>query len=84
MPSGGCDGKRAFNALLPLNLRKIQITIPMRLKQRIDIDIFSLNMPELSSPIGYPVALLIMVSMTAGMLLYFSKKGWLSFTKKRK
>jgi magnesium transporter len=49
-----------------------------------DPKVSSLNMPELSSPIGYPMVLLIMVGMTVGMLLYFSKKGWLSFTKKRK
>jgi magnesium transporter len=36
-----------------------------------------LNMPELSSPIGYPVVLLVMVGVAGGMLLYFKRKRWL-------
>lgn len=35
------------------------------------------NMPELHNPIGYPVALSLMISVAAIMLLYFRKKGWL-------
>lgn len=33
-------------------------------------------MPELSSPYGYPVVLLLMGSMTMGLLAYFHKKKW--------
>jgi magnesium transporter len=36
-----------------------------------------LNMPELSSPIGYPVVLLLMAAVAGGMLLYFKRKRWL-------
>jgi magnesium transporter len=36
-----------------------------------------LNMPELSSPIGYPVVLLVMAAVAGGMLLYFRRKRWL-------
>jgi magnesium transporter len=36
-----------------------------------------LNMPELSSPIGYPVVLLVMAAVAGGMLLYFKRKHWL-------
>jgi magnesium transporter len=34
-------------------------------------------MPELSSPIGYPAVLLVMVAVAGGMLLYFKRKRWL-------
>jgi magnesium transporter len=36
-----------------------------------------LNMPELSSPIGYPAVLLVMAAVAGGMLLYFKRKRWL-------
>jgi magnesium transporter len=36
-----------------------------------------LNMPELSSPIGYPVVLLLMAAVAGGMVLYFKRKRWL-------
>jgi magnesium transporter len=36
-----------------------------------------LNMPELSSPIGYPVVLLVMAAVAGGMLLFFKRKRWL-------
>ena len=36
-----------------------------------------LNMPELSSPIGYPAVLLVMAAVAGGMLLYFRRKRWL-------
>jgi magnesium transporter len=36
-----------------------------------------LNMPELGSPIGYPVVLLVMAAVAGGMLLYFKRKRWL-------
>jgi magnesium transporter len=36
-----------------------------------------LNMPELSSPIGYPVVLLVMAAVAGGMLLYLKRKRWL-------
>jgi magnesium transporter len=35
-----------------------------------------LNMPELQWYWGYPLALLVMVIMTAGMVVYFKKKNW--------
>lgn len=34
-------------------------------------------MPELHEPYGYPVVLVIMGVMVAGMLIYFKRKGWL-------
>lgn len=34
-------------------------------------------MPELQSPYGYPIALLLMFCTSIGMLLFFRKKGWL-------
>jgi magnesium transporter len=36
-----------------------------------------LNMPELSSPIGYPAVLVLMAAVAGGMLLYFKRKRWL-------
>jgi magnesium transporter len=36
-----------------------------------------LNMPELSSPIGYPAVLLLMAAVAGLMVLYFKRKGWL-------
>jgi magnesium transporter len=34
------------------------------------------HMPELDWPWGYPAALLLMVGVAAGMLLYFKRKKW--------
>jgi magnesium transporter len=36
-----------------------------------------LNMPELSSPIGYPAVLLMMAAVAGGMVLFFKRKHWL-------
>jgi magnesium transporter len=36
-----------------------------------------LNMPELSSPVGYPAVLLLMAVVAGSMILYFKRKGWL-------
>ncbi len=41
------------------------------------------NMPELSWPFGYPLALGIMLLIAGGMLLYFANKGWIGTGKKR-
>lgn len=35
------------------------------------------HMPELAKPWGYPVCLLVMLSIAAGQLLYFKKRRWL-------
>jgi magnesium transporter len=35
------------------------------------------HMPELASPIAYPIALLVMLISAAGPVLYFKRKGWL-------
>jgi magnesium transporter len=35
------------------------------------------HMPELAWPIGYPLALLVMVLSSAGPVIYFKRKGWL-------
>ncbi|MBO3269410.1 magnesium/cobalt transporter CorA [Hymenobacter defluvii] len=37
-----------------------------------------LNMPELYSPIGYPVLIVVLVVIVVGQLVYFWRKGWLS------
>lgn len=37
-----------------------------------------MNMPELNSPWGYPMVLLVLTTTTVGLLLFFRKKGWLS------
>ncbi len=34
------------------------------------------SMPELNWPFGYPLVLLVMLGMAAGMVLYFRRKGW--------
>ncbi|MDD9899704.1 MAG: magnesium/cobalt transporter CorA [Alphaproteobacteria bacterium] len=36
-----------------------------------------MNLPELSSPIGYPVTLGVMAMITTGFLIYFKKLGWI-------
>lgn len=35
------------------------------------------NMPELSSPYGYPALLVVMMTIAVVLLLYFRRKGWL-------
>jgi magnesium transporter len=40
--------------------------------------ILPLNMPELYSPLGYPILLGILALIVAGQLYYFWRKGWLS------
>jgi magnesium transporter len=42
-----------------------------------DPDTSPWNMPELRWRFGYPLALLTMAVATAGMLVYFRRKGWL-------
>jgi magnesium transporter len=37
-----------------------------------------LNMPELYSPLGYPILLAILAVIVAGQLFYFWRKGWLT------
>ena len=36
-----------------------------------------LNMPEISSPLGYPLLILIMIIITIIMIIYFLKKKWI-------
>ncbi|HEX2981864.1 MAG TPA: CorA family divalent cation transporter, partial [Anaerolineaceae bacterium] len=33
-------------------------------------------MPELQSPLGYPMVIVIYLLIAGGMLFYFKKKGW--------
>ncbi len=35
------------------------------------------HMPELDQPLGYPAVLILMVSVTVGMLFFFRRKKWL-------
>jgi len=42
-----------------------------------DTEISPWNMPELHTRYGYPVLLLVMLGLAAGMLYYFKKKKWL-------
>lgn len=35
------------------------------------------NMPELQSDIGYPIVMVFMVSVAAGLLVYFKRREWL-------
>ncbi|QKG56014.1 magnesium/cobalt transporter CorA [Hymenobacter sp. BRD128] len=37
-----------------------------------------LNMPELYSPLGYPILLVVLTLIVAAQLYYFWRKGWLS------
>ncbi len=41
------------------------------------------NMPELSSPYGYPILLSVMALVGMGMLLYFRSLGWLGSGRKK-
>jgi magnesium transporter len=41
-------------------------------------------MPELHSPLGYPVALGAMVAVAAGMILFFRRRGWLGSGRRRR
>lgn len=36
-----------------------------------------LNMPELYSPIGYPITIAVLVLIVTVQLVYFYRKGWL-------
>ncbi len=40
--------------------------------------VLPLNMPELYSPLGYPVLLAVLGLIVAGQIFYFWRKGWLS------
>ena len=40
--------------------------------------VLPLNMPELYSPLGYPILIGVLVLIVAGQLYYFWRKGWLS------
>jgi len=40
--------------------------------------VLPLNMPELYSPLGYPILLAVLVLIVAGQVFYFWRKGWLS------
>jgi magnesium transporter len=42
------------------------------------------NMPELHHPLGYFGALLAMIVIAGGMLIYFGRRGWLGSSKSRK
>jgi magnesium transporter len=35
------------------------------------------NMPELDSRVGYPLVLVVMVSVASGMVAYFRRRGWI-------
>ncbi len=41
------------------------------------VDASPWNMPELQWYLGYPLTLLVMAVLTAGMVLYFRRKGWI-------
>ena len=41
------------------------------------------HMPELGHSLGYPLALLLMLLVSTFMLIYFHRKGWLTFGEKR-
>jgi magnesium transporter len=41
------------------------------------------HMPELKQPWGYPAALLLMLSVAAGLLVYFKRRGWIGKTTPR-
>ena len=40
--------------------------------------VLPLNMPELYSPVGYPILLGVLALIVVGQLFYFWRKGWLS------
>ena len=40
--------------------------------------VLPLNMPELYSPLGYPILIGVLLLIVAGQLYYFWRKGWLS------
>lgn len=42
-----------------------------------DANVSPYNMPELSQPYGYPVAVAAMVAIAAGMLVFFRRRGWI-------
>lgn len=42
------------------------------------------NMPELHARYGYPVALIVMISLAAGQLIYFRRRGWLGARRGRR
>ncbi|MBO7373831.1 MAG: magnesium transporter CorA, partial [Oscillospiraceae bacterium] len=35
------------------------------------------NMPELDSPLGYPLVIVASIAVIVGMLIFFKKKKWL-------
>ncbi len=42
-----------------------------------DREVSDLNMPELGSPVGYPVVIGVMVTIGLGLLVFFWRRGWL-------
>jgi magnesium transporter len=42
-----------------------------------DPDVSPFNMPELGWYWGYPAALLVMLALAGGLLLFFRRKGWI-------
>ena len=42
-----------------------------------DTGVSELNMPELGSPVGYPVVMIGMLAAGLGLLWYFKRRGWL-------
>lgn len=42
-----------------------------------DVGASGVNMPELRSPVGYPVVLGVMLAIGLGLLWYFKRRGWL-------
>lgn len=49
-----------------------------------DPDVSPWNMPELEWRYGYPAVWIVMILVTAGMVIFFRKQGWLSSLSPRK
>ena len=62
------------------DMRKISAWVAMAAVPTMIAGIYGMNfdsMPELSSSLGYPLVLLLMLATVAGLYRYFKRSGWL-------
>jgi magnesium transporter len=62
------------------DMRKISAGVALVAAPTLIAGVYGMNfdhMPELGWTIGYPLALLLMVSISVGLWIWFKRSGWL-------